>query len=232
MRVMKRIAVLSLLVVATLFIQNASAAVLPFSTFGATAGWQGTRSYDVDLGDGSVLSGRVDYTVFDRENLQLEGETLLAEAWEKPGRYIYAYQIWNDPELIDDEVLNEAILFFAVFNVDKVTAMDVDSESIGSIADTPSNGVEPTITDLMVGNLKVIWGFAGGGIGEAILLAGEHSYFLMFSSHSGPVVGDFEVEPVAEDGEFPVPDIPEPAMITLVGIGSVIMFIKRRKSVL
>ncbi|MBA7671761.1 hypothetical protein ES703_79924 [subsurface metagenome] len=155
MRVNKKIGFLSLLLVAALFVQNASATLLPFSTFGDRQGWQGSRPYEIPLVGDRVLSGDVAFTVYDTTNLVRTGEISLAAAWDKPGQYIYAYQVWNDPDLIDDEVLNEAILFFAVFNEDKVTSMNVDLENIGSIEDTPGSGVEPTGVDLTVGNLEV-----------------------------------------------------------------------------
>ena len=224
MRATREIGFFSLLVLVTLFFQNASAAILPFSTFGDREGWQGSRPYEIPLVGDRVLSGDVAFTVYDTTNLVRTGETALAAAWDKPGQYIYAYQIWND-----DEVLNEAILSFAVFNEDEVTPMNVDLENIGSIEDTPSSGVEPTGVDLTVGNLEAIWEFRGEGISEAILLAGDHSWFLMFSSDFAPVVGNFRIEPPG--GEVPVPpEIPEPATIALLGIGGALMFTKRRKS--
>ena len=223
MRVTREIGFFSLLVLVTLFVQNASAAILPFSTFGDLHGWQGSRSYEIDLVGDRVLSGDVTFTVYDTTNLVRTGETALAAAWDKPGQYIYAYQIWND-----DDVLNEAVLSLAVFNKTSGIPLDVGLENIGSIRDTPSSGVEPTGVDLTVGNLEVIWEFRGEGIGEAILLAGDHSWFLMFSSYSSPVVGDFRIE--APEGEFPVPEIPEPATLILLGVGGALMFTKRRKS--
>jgi hypothetical protein len=227
MRVTREIGFFSLLVLVTLFVQNASAAILPFSTFGDREGWQGSRPYEIPLVGDHVLSGDVTFTVYDTTNLVRTGETALAAAWDKPGQYIYAYQIWND-----DEVLNEAILSFAVFNEDEVTPMNVDLENIGSIEDTPAlgSGIEPTGVNLTVGNLEAIWEFRGEGISEAILLAGDHSWFLMFSSDFAPVVGDYEIR-APEEGEWPVPpEIPEPATIALLGIGGALMFTKRRKS--
>ena len=226
MRATRKIRFFSLLVIATLLVQNASATLLPFSTFGDQQGWQGSRPYEIPLVGDRVLSGDVAFTVYDTTNLVRTGEISLAAAWDKPGRYIYAYQIWNG-----GGVLNEAVLSFAVFNEDKVTSMNVDLENIGSIEDTPGSGVEPTGVDLTVGNLEVIWEFRGEGIGEAILLAGDHSWFLMFSSDFAPVVGDFRIE--GPEGEFPVPpEIPEPATIALLGFGGALMFVaRRRKSV-
>lgn len=226
MRVTREIGFFSLLVLAALFVQNASAAILPFSTFGDREGWQGSRSYEIDLVGDRVLSGDVAFTVYDTTNLVLPGETALVAVWDKPGQYIYAYQVWNDQDLIDDEVLNEAVLSFAVFNEDEVTSMNVDLENIGAIEDTPSSGVEPTGVDLTVGNLEVIWEFRGEGVNEAILLADGHSWFLMFSSDFAPVVGNFRIEG-PEEGDFPVP---EPCTLALLGLGGALMFTKRRKS--
>jgi len=225
MRVTREIGFFSLLVLVTLFVQNASAAILPFSTFGDREGWQGSRPYEIPSVGDRVLSGDVAFTVYDTTNLVLPGETALAAVWDKPGQYIYAYQIWND-----DDVLNEAVLSFAVFNKTSGVPLDVDLENIGSIEDTPAlgSGVEPTGVDLTVGNLEAIWEFRGEGVNEAILLAGDHSWFLMFSSNSSPVVGNFRIEAPPE-GELPVS--PEPGTLMLLGLGGTLILTKRRKSV-
>jgi len=223
MRVTREIGFFSLLVLVTLFVQNAGAALLPFSTFGDREGWQGRRDYGPINLFGRVLSGHVDFTVYDTTNLELPGETALGAEWEKPGKYIYAYQIWNG-----GGVLNEEVLYFAVFNKTSGVPLDVDFKNISSIEDTsPSgSGVEPTGVDLTVDHLEVIWKFQGEAPGEAILLAGDHSWFLMFSSDSSPVVGDFRIE----SSELPSTHAPEPATIALLGIGGALMFTKRRKS--
>ena len=74
----------------------------------------------------------------------------------------------------------------------------------------------------------MIWEFSGEGIGETILLAGDHSWFLMFSSDKTPVVGDFRIEG-PEEGDVPAP-MPEPGTLMLLGIGSALIFTRRRKS--
>jgi len=67
-----------------------------------------------------------------------------------------------------------------------------------------------------------VWEFDWG-----ILIAGKHSYFLVYSSDFEPVAGDYEVKS-AEQGEVPTPGVPEPAMVALLGIGSAMLFLKRR----
>ena len=218
MEMKKVFGVLVLLLALTLFVQNASAAILPFSTYGSENGWQGSRFYDIGLGGDSVLSGRIDFTVYDRTDLVFSGEQALAAEWDKPGRYIYAYQIFND-----DGPSNEEVLSFAVFNEISGVALDVDEENIDSVEDTPGSGEEPTVAYLDEGDLRVIWEFAGG-----VLVAGEHSWFLMFSTDSAPVVGDYEISP--EEGNFPAPEIPEPSVIALLGFGSAMLFARRRRS--
>ena len=96
MKETRKIGLLSLLLVAALFVQNASAALLPVSTFGDAEGWQGSRSYSYDVVGYGILSGRVYFTVYDSDNLVLEGEKALDDEWTMPGKYIYAYQIFND----------------------------------------------------------------------------------------------------------------------------------------
>lgn len=220
MKVTRKIGLLSLLLVAALFVQDASASLLPFSTSGDAEGWQGSRSYSYNVVGYGIVSGRVYFTVYDTENLVLEGEIALDDEWTMPGRYIYAYQIFND---------QEAVLSFAIFNEIAGVSLDVDEEDIGSLEDIPDSGVERTAIELTAGNLQVIWEFEEFGAG--ILDGGEHSYFLLLSTDGAPVVGDFEIKALKE-GDLPVPpEIPEPATITLLGIGAAMLLGKRRKSI-
>jgi len=220
MKMIRKIVLPSLLLVTALFVQNAAAALLPFSTFGSAGGWQGTRYYDIDVVGAGVLRGRVDFAVYDTQKLQFTGEIALADNWDKPGRYIYTYQILNDLS-----VGNEAVLSFAVFNKTAGMSLDVEKANIGSLEDTPNSGVQPTAVDLTAGNLEVIWEFEASGV--AILDPGDHSYFLIISSDAAPTVGNFQIK--AFEGSPPVSQVPEPGTATLFVVGTV-MFMIRRKS--
>jgi hypothetical protein len=223
MRVIRKIGFFSLLVVATLFIQNASAALtyLPNSSY-AVDTWEGFRYYNEDLGGGNYLRGRIDFTVYDTDNLLWAGEMDLAEELDLSGRYIYAYQILNNLYASD-----EAVEYFAVFS-DSGNPMDVFEDSIGSYED-PGSGLEPADAHFTSSNLEGVWEFKDQGDFSCIY-KGDHSWFLVFSSDYAPVVGDYEIRGIQEEGDIPTPEIAEPGTLTLLGLSSAAMLIKRRKS--
>jgi hypothetical protein len=223
MRVTREIGFFSLLVLAALFVQNASATLppmLPTSSY-ADGAWQGFRLYDESLGGGDFLRGRIDFAVYDT----LGGNEFIEAGFEAQGegQYIYAYQIFNDYEPASDE----AVWSFAVFGIDEDgepsgVPLVVDEMSIGSQED-PESGVEPTDAYFGSSNSRGVWEFGGGA-----LFAGEHSWFLVFNSNSGPVPGSYEVK-APEEGKFPV-STPEPGTLMLLGIGGALIFTRRRKS--
>jgi hypothetical protein len=213
MRVIRKFGFFSLLIVATLLVQNASATILPISSY-ADGHWQGSRFYNIEVVSGSFLRGRIDFAVYDT----LGGNEFVEAGFTAPGdgQYIYAYQIFNDYPASD-----EAVAHFAVFEVDK-NPMDVYEDSIGSQQDDPDSGIEPTSAYFTESNLEAVWLFA-----DQILMRDEHSWLLVFSSDSAPVPGNYEIS--AESGEFPA--VPEPVTLTLLGFGGALAFIRRRKSV-
>lgn len=201
MRVIRKICFLSLLVVATLSIQNVSAVL--------------TSSYH----DGFVrydeggLRGRIDYAVYDTLHPEY-GDEYLANGIEIPGtgQYIYAYQIFNDP-FVSDEVAHFAILDIDGDAINEALMNATSAQNIGTGGIAP----DPTVS-ITQGVWK--WTFDGGYISE-----GEHSWFLVFSSAQDWVRGSYEIK----SHGVPVP-IPEPGMLTLLGIGGALAFIRRRKS--
>lgn len=213
MRVIRKIGFFSLLVVATLFIQDAAATlILPHSTYGDLNGWQGSRIYE-DNGF-NVL---VDFTVYDTETYQ--NEFIGTDGFVNPGegRYIYTYQIFNHPAADED------IAYFGIFGIDGATIDEATIDGLSS-QDDGAGGV-PTYDEYFDDDLaRVVWEFDWG-----ILIPGKHSYFLVFSSDYEPTVGDFEIRGFEEEGEFPVP-VPEPATPILLGLGSALIFMRQRKS--
>jgi len=208
---MRRIGFFSLLVAAILFVQNSSATMLPVSSY-ADGYWQGSRFYEIEVVDDVFLRGRIDFDVYDT----LGGNEFVEAGFAAPGdgQYIYAYQIFNDYPASE-----ETVAFFSVFELAH-NPMDVYQDSIGSQDDTPESGVASSSSYFTGSNLKAVWLFDGG-----VLTSGEHSWFLVFSSDSAPVPGDYEIS--AESGEFPA--VPEPTVITLLGLGSAILFARRKR---
>lgn len=214
MRVTREIGFFSLLVLVTLFVQSASAALihLPDSSYAEVEdNWQGFRIYKED--DFHV---RIDFTVYDAQNLLSSEEIAFAEELNIAGRYIYAYQIFNHYTAGKD------VGVFAIFGIGEYS-LDVVEGSIDS-QDDKEGGVEPAYEYFTPLNSKAIWEFE-----EGVLIAGEHSWFLVFGSKSAPIPGGYEIK-VPEEGELGVPT-PEPGTLMLLGIGGALMFTRRRKSI-
>jgi hypothetical protein len=195
---------------------------LPESSYAGDT-WQGYKYYNNDLGDGSYLYCRVDFAVYDSGDLQFPDETDWVNGLAVPGegQYIYAYQVFNSP------VSDEAVASFAVFGIDS-TPPDLDEASIGSYED-PGAGIEPKNGSLSDDGLRVVWEF-GDSEGFSFIYKGDHSWFLLFRSNSGPVEGDFEITAPIDQGVQPIPGVPEPATIALLSIGGA-LFLRRRKAV-
>lgn len=199
MRAIRKIGFFSLLVAATLFAQNAVATLTSSHYYGSTY-------YHTPDG----LHGRIDFAVYDDRD---EYFTLNGLQAPGTGDYVYAYQIFHD-SWVSSAVASFAILGIAGAPVDGIDCHDDQSGGIASTDEyfTASEGV---------------WKFQNEH-GQGILFAGEHSWFLVLSSNTDWVVGEYEIR-AADD--FPVP-IPEPATIALLGIGGAMAICaRRRKSV-
>ena len=199
MRVIRKIGFFSLLAVAALFAQDAAATL-------TSSHYDGSTYYYTPGG----LHGRIDFAVYDTQTYP--DEFIGAGGFQAPGsgRYIYAYQIFHNPG-VNPELSYFAILGIEGAPVDGIGCQDDQSGGIASSDEyfTASEGV---------------WEFQNEH-GQGILFAGEHSWFLVLSSETDWVVGEYEIRAA---GDLPVP-IPEPAMITLLGIGGVLTICARRK---
>lgn len=204
MRVIRKICFLGLLVVVTLFTQNANATL--------------TSSYH----DGFVyydengLRGRIDFAVYDTLHPE-HGDEYLANGIEIPGtgQYIYAYQIFTHP-LASIGVAHFGILDIYGAAIDEALMNSTMGQNDGA------GGIAP---DPIVSVTEGVWKWT---FDEGYMSEGEHSWFLVFSSEQDWVKGSYEIKG-AEEGEFPTP-IPEPGIVTLLGVGGALAFIRRRKS--
>jgi len=213
--VMKKISFFCLIVAATLFVRSASAAtmtILPESSH-----YQG-RSYFRTLTADGILSGRVEYAVYDSQGgneFALTGGS---------GRYTYAYQIFNDG---DDTV--SALEYFAVLGIGEGAIYDQVTD-IGTVDDS-SGGIDATamyfgVHDIDTGPENAVWEFEGG-----ILQTNDHSFFLVISSEYDYTTGTYSVLK-STSPDVPLPDevhTPEPSTIALLGIGGMMALLRRRR---
>ncbi len=209
---------LSLLLVATLFVQNADAALtyLPYSSY-----YQG-RSY-FDYADTGV-KGRVEFAVYDMGG-PYGNEWADATGFDTPGdgRYIYAYQIFND-------VGSAAIEHFNMWADDyhelAISGMGEQDPQEGNFPIFGIDFVEPTDSGTNNDGTQAWWEFEGG-----LLVAGADSWFLIFSSSNSWTAGEYSMKPVSDDIPIPGSGSPEPCTLALLGLGSTILFARRKSSV-
>jgi len=203
--VMKRFRLLVLLLVATLFVQSASATLAPMLE---SSYYDGYVFYGAEPDYTGGLKGRIDFAVYDDRDEYFSRNGLHAPG---TGDYVYAYQIFNDYA-----VSEEAVAYFALLGINGAT---IDLDSIGSQED-PESGIEPGSAYFNDDESRIVWEFNGGA---GYILAGDHSWLLVFSSDQDLVLGSYEIR-AAEN----VP-VPEPSVLALLGVGSV-MILRRRKS--
>ena len=211
MKVVKKFGFLVLLIIITLFVQDASASllmILPGSSF-----WEGQVVYDENNFD--VL---VQYAVYDTQ--QFPGESAFVDAFNMTGRYVYAYQIFTAEGEYD------LIEYFEILDIDgEQIDESLINDDTGFMDDTDyidfgDPGVQPSSIAS-----EGAWEFAG-----SVFVPGLHSCFLIFSSHNEPVEGSFTFEIPNDPPPGPKPHTPEPATILLLGLGSMVLFRRRRKS--
>lgn len=213
MRVVRKTGLLALLVVATLFIQNAAATVteiLPHSTY-----YEGRSYYHISTTTGG-LAGRIDFAVYDTDTYP--NEFVGTGGFEAPGQgqYIYAYQIFPDV------ISTDPFYYFAILGIGDQAINEEDG--IGS-QDDGQGAIEP---DNAAFNPSVNPSIAFWEFDQGFLVGDEHSYFLVFTSGHSWTEGTYEIEP-SEGPEPPAP-APEPTMLVLLGLGSAMLLNKRRKS--
>jgi hypothetical protein len=216
---MKEFRLLSLLLAATLFVQNAAAAMLPYSTY-----YQG-RSYF----SGADATGYVDFAVYDTGGPSGDEWTTGGAGFFIPGppagRYVYAYQVFSDATSA------KSIGFFKIMGINDppithllsgISTITMQQDSLIPVLE----GVTPTGTPISPFKTQATWEFLG--VGDGTLVAGAHSWFLIFSSDKPWTQGRYEMQAV---GGFPITSNPEPCTLALLGLGSTILFAKRKKLV-
>ncbi len=212
MRVIRKIVFLALLLIAVLFVQTASATIEPILK---SSYYEGYVFYGTEPDDG-YLKGRIDFAVYDTWD-PVYGNEYIDVGIEAPGdgQYIYAYQIFNDY----DGVSEEAVAYFALLGIDGNTVNDIGSQ------EDSAEGIEPGSEYYDEDESNVIWKFDGV---DGYIIAGEHSWFLVFSSDHDWVAGSYEIK---GPQDVPAPGAPEPTTIALLGLGGAVLLKRQRKPV-
>jgi hypothetical protein len=202
MAVPKRVVVAGLILFLAVAFQTTNAALelLPESSY-----YEGSTTYTIVTDDG-ILFGRIDFAVYD--TWTYPDEFIGEDGFENPtdDRYIYVYQIFNDEIYSDEEVA-----YFALLDIEDAPVSGTSSQ------DDLNDGVEPADYPA-----EGVWDFEGSFIYD-----GDHSVFLVLTSDTPWVPGSYEIS--AGGSDVPVPDIPEPASIVLLGTAGLLIFVKRPK---
>jgi hypothetical protein len=212
----RKINLFIVLVALTLLVQTAGATtmtILPESSH-----YQG-RSYFRTLTADGILSGRIEYAVYDSL-----GGNEFAKAGS--GQYTYVYQIFNDG---DDTV--SALEYFSILGIGEGAIFDQVTD-IGTV-DDGSGGIDATamyfgVHDIDTGPDNAVWEFEGD-----ILETNAHSFFLVISSNYDYTTGTYSVLK-STSPDVPLPNethAPEPGTIALLGVGGMLMLLRRRRSV-
>ena len=206
MKAIKVIGFLSVLAVATVLAQNASA--LPDSTYvdGDGKSWEGHKTYDEVYVEWAV------YTM--AENPWTADVTFPAG-----NNYIYAYQIGNSGA--------DPIESFYLLEAFGGTKIDWASRAAGTQAVDDELHDEDVMPVLPSEN-EAEWRWSPTD-GTGFITTDGYSAFLIFSSPYAPVAGGFKVERSTDEGEPPIPEVPEPGTIALLGVASGWFIANRRK---
>ena len=224
MRVLRKNVSLVLFAAAIIMAGNATAGIVTeYLPINADYDYEGFVFYNQESEnkvDGDYLRGRIEFAVYDTSGPNGWLDAFFEDFGS--GRYIYAYQIFNNYEGISEETVG----FFAVRDVN---GNPIDESLINDTGFGDAVGMHPVIPPETKGE----WVFNDTDA-EGYIVAGEISTIIAFRSDYGPTKGSYEIrEPETTQYDLLVPgdgsDIPEPATLALLGLGSVTIFLRRRK---
>lgn len=202
MKVMKSIGFLSILIIAAVAAQDAIA--LPYSSYVDEDGksWTGRKT---DTRDG--FNVKVEWTVYD---IVAKPQEFAWAGLEFPeDRYVYVYRVTN--------LGGGDIGSFCMLDNPNTEMPDWSLRIDGTQA--VGEGAMPDNPSVEQGK----WVWSSGGLDTV----GATSAYLIFGSIYAPKVGGFKVE--APSGDEPVPEVPEPGTVALLGIASAMFAAKRGK---
>lgn len=233
----KRIIWLSLLITMAMLASQTWAGLIPGeSLLPASSLYDGHTYYSekVETTTGTLyMQGRIDFAVYDTlgGNEWVKAGKNEPTPWSNPGsgRYVYAYQIFNDYQNVS-EVAIEA---FSIFGLNGAQ-ISIDQTSVQTEVD-PAGGQDAY--DTTFSDTTVSWNFTyNSSLGDYTIGTTEHSYFLIFSSDQNWVKGDYSL--TAYEAATPMPgsginangsNVPEPTTVALLGIGGLVTCLKRKK---
>ncbi len=158
---------------------------------------------------------RVDFAVYDT----LGGNEFANAGFAAPGdgQFTYVYQVFNE---VEDEDF-----FIDLFRISEIDPAAIAGADQISSQDDQEGGIATDLEYFNPSFTNGIWEFEQGA-----LVKGEHSWFLTLSSDHDYVAGNFSIVSDPDDG-MPIPSLPEPATMILLGVGSVILMARRKDSV-
>ncbi len=152
------------------------------------------------------IYAKIEYAVYDTLSDGFEFVTV------GTGRYIYAYQIFTSGDT--------GYTSIASFNIPGINTTNLSG--IGTEDDLQGGAI---LADN--DGATLLWSFDAD-----TLVDGTRSFYLVFSSNSGPVAGTYVIAPHETD-DFPTPDdnpVPEPMTVMFVALGAVGLVRKFKRS--